>query len=354
MPTGTDANGKLRWGILGTGEIARVFAAGLAETERGTLTAVATRSRPADDLAEAFPGAEIHIGYEALLADPNIDAVYVATPHPMHVANASAAIAAGKHVLCEKPVGINAEEAETLVEAAKRADVFLGEAFMYRLHPQMARVCALVREGRVGRVRMVQASFGFRKEFEADHRLFANALAGGGILDVGGYPMSFARLVAGAAVGKPFRDPVAIKAFGELGETGVDHWTAAIAHFDDGLVAQLSCGVSVALENVARVHGEAGTIEIASPWLAGGRAGGPTSITIIDADGEREVIDFPRERHLYAFEADAAAEAVAAGRREFESPGASLADTLGNMRSLDAWRSEIGLEYASERAAGAA
>src|ERR1700742_5203269 len=179
----------LRWGILGSGRIAREFAEALARSQQGRLVAVASRS---SNIAcvEAFAGARLCHGYDTLLRDPEIDAVYIATPHPQHAEWAIKAAEAGKHVLVEKPMGLTAFEADAMFHASRKAGTFLGEAFMYRLHPQTAQLVDLVKSGTIGEVRMIKSSFGFAMpSFMPEHRLYANDLAGGGILDVGGYPV---------------------------------------------------------------------------------------------------------------------------------------------------------------------
>src|SRR5690606_28311771 len=163
--------GGLAWGILGTGRIAGIVGTAIRESQGARLAAVATRGAPAPELAERFPGARIISGYEALLADPGIEAVYIAGPHPTHVKWAILAAEAGKHVLCEKPLAVNAFEAMAAIEAARGAGVFLMEAMMYRFHPQIAALIDLLAADEIGEVRLIQAAFGFHKPFEAGHRL---------------------------------------------------------------------------------------------------------------------------------------------------------------------------------------
>ncbi|TJX27717.1 MAG: Gfo/Idh/MocA family oxidoreductase, partial [Mesorhizobium sp.] len=174
----------------------------------GTLVAIGARNPDKPGLAESFPGARIVDGYEALLADPEIDAIYIAVPHPGHAQWAIRAAEAGKHVLCEKPLALTAFEADAMMHVARKAGTFLGEAFMYRLHPQTLQLVDLIKSGVIGEIRMIKSSFGFAMpDFMPEHRLYANDLAGGGILDVGGYPVSMVRLIAGAAAGEPFAEP---------------------------------------------------------------------------------------------------------------------------------------------------
>ena len=343
---------KLRWGIIGPGSIAKAFRAGLAGSDNAVLEAIATRDAGRPGLAEEFAGARIVEGYQTLLDDPSIDAVYIATPHPSHAEWAIKAAEAGKHVLCEKPLALSAFEVDAVFHAHRRAGTFAGEAFMYRVHPLTAKLGELVRSGAIGEVRMIQSSFGFQMpKFMPDHRLFANDLAGGGILDVGGYPVSMSRFIAGAAAGKPFLDPVKVAGTAHLGAERTDEWAAATLLFENGIIAQVSCAVFVALDNVLRIHGATGRIEVPDFWFAGGKpgAGGSGKLAIVRPDGSREEIDLGETAHLYSFEAEAATAAIRAGKTELDAPGMSWADSLGNARVLDKWRADAGLEYDIEK-----
>jgi predicted dehydrogenase/aryl-alcohol dehydrogenase-like predicted oxidoreductase len=341
----------VRWGILGPGGIAKAFAGGVAGSRTGRLVAIATRDPGRAGLAETFPGARILGGYEALLADPDVDAIYIATPHPFHAEWAIRAAEAGKHVLCEKPLALTAFEADAMMHAARKAGTFLGEAFMYRLHPQTQRIVELVKSGAIGEVRMIRSSFGFAMpRFMPEHRLYANDLAGGGILDVGGYPVSMARLIAGAAAGKPFAEPDKVFGAAHLGESGVDEWASAVLAFPGGIIADVSCSISLDQDNMLRIFGTKGRIEVPDFWFAGGdRDVGPGRMEVL-RNGEREVIELAETRHLYSFEVDAAGEAILAGRQELAWPGMNWADSLGTLRVLDKWRAASGLEYAIEKA----
>lgn len=343
---------KLRWGILGPGKIAETFAAGLAHSRLGQLVAIGVRDPSRADYAARFPGARILHGYAGLLADPAVDAVYIATPHPHHAEWAIKATEAGKHVLCEKPLGLSAFEGEAMIRAARKAGVFLGEALMYRLHPQTLRLINLIREGAIGDVRLIRSSFGFALSgARPDHRLLANDLAGGGILDVGGYPVSMARLLAGVAADAPFLDPSRVLGTAHLGETGVDEWASALLHFPNGIIAEVSCSVSLAQDNVLRVYGSKGWLEVPDFWFATGHAGGSSTITIHPLQGAAERVMVEEPGWLYAFEADAACEAIAAGLQEFAWPGPDWQDTLGTLRVLDKWRADAKLEYEIEKPA---
>ena len=329
---------KLRWGILGTGAIARKFAKGIAASRTGELAAIGSRATETLDAFLADFPVRGHATYEALLADDGVDAVYISVPHPMHAEWAIRAAQAGRHILCEKPLTMNAAEAEAVIAAARAADVFLMEAFMYRCHPQTARVLELMREGSIGPVRLVQAAFSFRAAWNSAGRLLNPALGGGGILDVGCYCVSMARLIAGVAQGLPFADPDEVKGAGNIGGTGVDEFAIASLKFPGGILAQVATGVRVTLENKVRIYGEEGFIEIPSPWVINGGEPGE-SMLLLHRGGESCEVRVQAERGIYAIEADAVAESIAAR----QSPAMTWADSLGNMRTLDRWRAEAGL-----------
>ena len=344
---------RIRWGLLATGAIAKAFARGVKASETGELAAVGSRSlEKAQAFGAEFGIAACHGSYEALLADLSVEAVYISTPHPLHTEWAFRAAAAGKHVLVEKPIGLNQYEAQAIIEAAAASKVFIMEAYMYRCHPQTSRLVELLRAKAIGDVGVIQATFSFQAGFNAESRLWNNALAGGGILDVGGYTTSIARLVAGAAQGLPFADPVAVSGAGRLHpQTGVDAWAVATLKFTGGIVATLATGVGVNQENVLRIFGSEGNIFVPSPFIASREKALP-GIIVVNRKGEasREIaIDCPVTS--YALEADVCGRAIRAGRQQPDAPAMTWADTLGNIRVQDAWRAAIGLTYEAEKPA---
>ncbi|WP_172124432.1 MULTISPECIES: aldo/keto reductase [unclassified Devosia] len=342
----------VRWGILGPGGIAKAFALGLAQAKSGTLTAIGARNPGKPDLAENFPGARIVDGYQALLDDPEVDAVYISTPHPFHAQWAIKAARAGKHVLVEKPMTLSAAATDAVFHAHRQAGTFAAEAFMYRLHPVTRKLGELIASGAIGEVRMIESSFGFQMpRFMPEHRLFSNDLAGGGIMDVGCYPVSIARFIAGATQNQPFLDPVEVTGTARLNAEGTDDWAAATLTFPNGIIAQVSCAVLVNLDNTLRIMGSEGRIEVPRFWFAGGpnNAGGPGRIDIVRPDGSRQTIDLGIDAHLFSFEAEAASQAILAGKTQLDAPGMSWADSLGNARVLDLWRKEAGVEFAIEQ-----
>jgi predicted dehydrogenase/aryl-alcohol dehydrogenase-like predicted oxidoreductase len=339
----TAPDNKLRWGIIGTGNIASRFASQVPTSAANTVVAVGSRSiDSANAFADKWDIANRHGSYDDLLADPEVDAVYIATPHPMHVEWAIKTAEAGKHVLCEKPLAINKAWAEAMIEAAVANDVFLMEAYMYRCLPQTKLIAQLVRDGELGTVHQIQATFAFASSYRPESRIFADELAGGGILDVGGYPVSMARLIVGAATGQPFADPAAVTAVGHVGETGADEWSVATLFFDGGVTAQVSTGVRLGDDNQVRIYGSEGYLVVEDPWFGGD--GKPTHVTLHKVGEEpRDISAEPAL--IYAAEADA----VAAAIEQRQAPEMSWADTLGNLTVQDAWRKAIGQQYASER-----
>lgn len=334
---------SLRWGIISTGSIANQFARALVTAVSGELVAVASRSyESAVKFALSYPGVTAYEGYQKLLDDPNVDAVYVATPHPMHAEWAIKAARAGKHVLCEKPLSINLPEAQEMVEEARLAGVVLMEAFMYRCHPQTAQLVELIKSGAIGEVRHIVSSFGFQSNGDVNSRLLAAELGGGGILDVGCYAMSMARLIAGAATGQPYADVIELKAVGHIGSAGTDEWSCASASFPDGITAELSCAVSVQMPSEVVVCGSKGKIRVISPWFCN-----HATFELIQADGTVIPQPVPQGLNPYTLEAEVMACRAAAEADHTHAP--TVADTLSNMRALDLWRHQIGLQYPHER-----
>lgn len=328
----------VRWGILGPGTIARQFSRGLEDLTSGKLVAIATRSAPKPDLRVAFPHAKIHVGYDRLLADSNVDAVYISTPHPFHAEWAIKAADAGKHVLCEKPASMNEADTRAMFAAATRNGTFMGEAYMYRQHPLTTLILDLLGAGKIGELRLIRSSFGFATPpLSPDHRLINPALGGGAILDVGGYPMSMARLLAGRTESRDDMEPAALDARILRGATGVDEIATATVTFDNGIIAQLSASIALEQDNVLHLMGTAGRLEVDAFWFCTGKEGGTSRIRFWPIDGPCEVISCTEQRQLYGFQIDAANEAIRQGLTRFNYPGMTEADSIANARSLDRW-----------------
>ena len=338
---------RLRWGILSTGKIAGTLARTLARSRTGELVAVASRSaESAARFADEHHVPRAHGSYQALLADPEVEVVYIATPHPSHAEWAVAAARAKKHILCEKPLAMNLAQVSAVVKAAREQDVFLMEAFMYRCHPQTRELVALLRAGALGRVKAIHASFGFDGVFPPTSRLINNELGGGGILDVGCYPVSMARLIAGVVNGQPFCDPLELQAVGHLGQSSrVDEYSVAICKFPGEILATLATSVQLLQDNVVRVFGSEGRLLLREPWLPA-ESGGFSEILIERAGRAPESIRVAAACSPYEYEVDA----VAAQIERRQAREMTVADSLGNAATLDRWRKAIGLSYAADSA----
>ncbi|HLG64463.1 MAG TPA: Gfo/Idh/MocA family oxidoreductase [Ktedonosporobacter sp.] len=337
---------SLNWGIIGAGGIARIFARGLAQSQTGTLLAIGSRAQETADLF----GEEQHVprrygSYQALLDDQDVQAVYIATPHPMHAEWAIRAAEAGKHILCEKPLALNYREALSIVEAARRHDVFLMEAFMYRCIPQTAKLVELVQAGAIGEVQVIQASFSFHAPFQPEGRLWSNALGGGAILDVGCYCTSMARLIAGVATGIDFAEPTSVTGAAHVGVmTRVDEYAVASLTFPGDIIAQLFTGVQAMGNNTVHIFGSEGSIQVPVPWAPRSQDG--ACVILLqrhDEEKAQEIVVMGNE-DLYAIEADT----VACYLEARQAPMMSWDDSLGNMKTLDQWRAAVGMVYDAE------
>ncbi|MDB5827488.1 MAG: hypothetical protein JWQ73_1708 [Variovorax sp.] len=246
-------NGPLRIGILGAARIARSFVEAVRPSAKVVVTAVASRDgERAAAFAREFGIGRVHASYDALFADPDIDAVYVPLPNNLHAEWSIRAADAGKHVLCEKPLAASAREARAMFAAAEKNGVYLVEAYPYRAQPQTLKVRELVAAGAIGRIQFIQASFGFPLTDAANIRMDPG-LAGGALMDAGSYPVSFVRTVAGAA-------PLRVSAFSRWGTTGVDLTTMATLEYPGGVLAQISCSFATARHRHAFIAGDAGSI----------------------------------------------------------------------------------------------
>ena len=339
---------KLRWGIIATGAIAKCFAENIGASETGTLTAVGSRSEAsAKAFAETHKIAKAYGSYEALIADKDVDAIYVSTPHPQHAEWSIKAIRAGKHVLCEKPFAMGWAESMAIIEEASIHHVTLMEAFMWRCHPQTAKLVELLKANAIGEIGLIQASFGFKAGYNPDGRTWSNALAGGGIMDVGCYAVCASRLIAGAAMGKDFADPEQVSGYAKLAETGVDAVAVGTLKFAGGILAQVSTSVGLNQENVVRIFGADGNIFLPNPWVAD-RTNPPTGKIIVTKNGRTEEIDVPSKMTSFTHEIDFFGRAVFAKQQQAAAPAMTWDDTLSQARTLDRWRQSAGVVYKSE------
>lgn len=340
---------RIKWGVLGTGLMAKWFCHDLPYSETGELYAVASRKqRTAEQFARDYGATKAYGSYEALLADPQVDVVYVALPNHLHCAWTVRSAESGKAVLCEKPLATNAAEAMVLVEACREHRVFLMEAFMYRTHPQTERLVELIKSGAIGEVRLIHAHFSYHMGKQLDNIRLISGYGGGAIMDIGTYAMSMARLLAGAARCEDFAEPLELKGVAHIGEPhGVDEWATATLRFPGDILANLTCGNQVDMLSRVHVWGDTGDIEVLNPWNPAKDMANGTLRLRKRGEVETTDIEFPAERPLYAVEADAVARSISG--LEAPPPCMTWADSLGNMQALDWWRREVGLVFDHEK-----
>lgn len=327
---------RLRWGILATGGIAQAFAADLKLTGFD-VRAVASRSHErAVEFAARFSIPIAHASYAALAADPDVDIVYIATPHPQHVAPALDMIAAGKHVLIEKAFTANAAEARAIRDAAAERGVLAMEAMWTRYLPHMVRIRQLAESGRIGELRGLTADHTQSLSTDPAHRINALELGGGALLDLGIYPISFAWDLFGA--------PASVQATGRLGETGADTEVATMFTYPSGAVATTFSSSRMRGRNEATVIGSDAAIFLDSVWYK------PTRFRVVDQDGTvLEQFESTVEGRGMHYQAAAAERLVAEGN--LTGDVLPIDETVAIMECLDAIREQIGLRYPSDASA---
>lgn len=323
----------IRWGIIGTGNIASVFAKGLTSLADAKLVAVGSRTQEsAQRFAERFHVPRAYSSYTALAHDPDVDIVYISTPHALHYDNTMLCLRAGKAVLCEKPFAINAREAAEMIATARERGLFLMEAMWTRFLPVMVRLRELLADHAIGEIRMLQADFGFRTNVNPQSRLFDPALGGGGLLDVGVYCVSLASHL--------FGPPDQIVGLAEIGTTGVDEQGAVLLGYPGGQLAVLSTAIRTSTPHEATIMGTDGMIRLNRAWWKG------TDLTLMRNGHEAETIACPMEGNGYNYEAAEAGRCLRAGK--LESAIMPLDETLAIMRTLDQIRAQWGVRYPSD------
>lgn len=323
----------IRWGILGTGAIAGRFAEGLRYAPGAELVAVGSRQgRTAEAFADRLNIPHRHASYESLAKDPDVDVVYVATPHPMHADATVLCLSNGKHVLCEKPFALNIDEASRMVAAARGYDRFLMEAMWMRFRPAMVKLRELLAADAIGEVRMIAAELSWKAAFNAENRLFAPALGGGALLDCGVYPISFAAMVMG--------QPAKVTGLPTLGKTGVDEQAGIVLGNDKGQLAVIAISIQANGPRTASILGTRGRIDLPTDWHR------PEALVLYQDGGEPQRFDLPHEGIGYHFEAIEVMDCIRAGKRESET--LPLAETLAIQRTMDELRAQWGIKYPSE------
>ncbi|CAO3642396.1 unnamed protein product [Cunninghamella blakesleeana] len=350
---------SLRWGILGTGNIANTFAKAILVSKKNTLVAVGSRNK---DSAVKFgsiygvPSEQCYGDNDQVLQDANVDIVYISSPHPYHFDMAMKAAKAKKHILLEKPAAITEKQVTKIIQTCQEHQVFLMEAYMYRCHPQTHRLVELIRDektSKIGKVKLIRANFNFDgRPLGPDSRLWKYSDRGGALLDIGGYPLSLARLVAGAVQQKNFTDPIKLQGIAHIQEdTKVDEWVIGSLEFENGITAQLLAGVFADDDCSVEILGSKGKFRIPNLWRPDlSDLLGPVQIEFTSFDNsnevqvKKEIISIPLEHNnLYTFEADAVADAIE--KKQLQCEYMSWDDTLGQARAMDKWRYEVGLKF---------
>jgi predicted dehydrogenase len=334
----------LRLGVLGTGNIARQFIAGARASRRCRIAAVGSRQvANARLLADEFAIERAHGNYTALIDDATIEAVYIALPNALHFEWTIRALHAGKHVLCEKPLAVRAEQAKEMFATAEREGKRLIEAVMYRSHPQTRAILELLHRGEIGDLKMVRTSFCLRTRKPDGNVRFQRELAGGALLDVGCYCVDFSRLVMG-------EEPSNIVAAGHLWTSGVDDFVTATLSFPSGRIATFQCALLVQADNTAMICGTDGFMEIPVPWkpasqssisvvrMTPPRMDGAVGPTLTPA---RSTYSINAGSDVYAIEVDHFATAIL----DNAPPAILPHDSIANATILDTIRQQIGLSY---------
>jgi len=307
----------IRWGILSTARIGGRLVEGASKTDAAEIVAVASRDgATAQAFADAYGIPRAHGSYEALLADPDVEAVYIPLPNSMHVGWSVRALQGGKHVLCEKPLDRRPDEVARAFDVAEEQGLVLSEAFMWRHSPQTRRLRGLLDEGAVGAVRLVRACFSFALAGDVDVRLDP-ALDGGGLMDVGCYCVSGARLVAG--------EPVSVSAQAVTSPRGVDMRLSGLLRFDGDVLGVVDCGLDMYNRSELEIVGSEGRLLLADPWHA------ITPQIVVERGLERTIVEV-EAADSYALELDDMAAAIVGER----APLLGRADALGQARTIDA------------------
>jgi predicted dehydrogenase len=326
---------KIRWGILGCGRIAAKFADALRQVQNAELVAVGSRSKEnADTFGETWQAPRRYGSYEQLANDKDVDVIYVATPHNLHAENSILCLNAGKHVLCEKPLAVNAAQGQAMIRCACANKRFLMEAMWTRFLPLMDKVRQLLAEKAVGDVRMLFADFCFRDDDRAaHHRLYDLHLAGGALLDVGVYPIALSSMI----FGKPSR----IHSDAVIEHTGVDVQNAMILKFSMGQMAVLSSGVQAETPQEAAIVGTEGIIRLHHAWWRSNK------LTLIRHGKEEQTIEVPSQDNGFVYEIQAVHQDLCDGR--LENALMPLDESLSILHTMDTIRGQWGLRYPFEQ-----
>lgn len=324
---------KIKWGILGAGKIAGKFADALKQVADAKLLAIGSRTIDnANTFGDTHNIPRRYGSYAQLVADSDLDIIYIATPHHLHAECAILCLGAGRHVVCEKPLAVSAPQARTMIDSARANNRFLMEAMWTRFLPLMDKVRQLLAEHAIGDVRTLMADFGFRAGDNANPRLTQPELAGGALLDVGVYTLALSSMLFGR--------PANIQSAAAIGPTGVDDQNASILTFGQGRIAMLYSAIQTESPHEAHILGTAGRIHIHKPWWRGSK------LSLIRPEQPEQTFELPTHENGFIYEILAAHEDLRNGRTE--NALMPLGESLAILETMDTIRAQWGLQYPFE------
>lgn len=319
-----------RWGILGPGKIAAKFATALNYVDGAEVFAVASRDQQrAKDFAENFGALRVYADYESLAKDPEVDIIYIATPHAYHHEHVLMCLRHHKPVVCEKPFALHHRQVEEMLATARKENVFLLEGMWTSFMPFLKKIESLIADGVIGDPNFLRADFGFNLPFDGNSRLYDIKLGGGSLLDVGIYPLFLATKLLG--------QPVAIKSFGKLASTGADEYCQAILQYDSGATANIFSAITTQTGITAEIAGSKGRIEIHNPWFKA------TDFTVhVDGKGS-EHFSFPHGSNGFEHEIKEVMACLDKGLKE--APSMPLEFSLSLSKLIDTIKEQVGVVY---------
>ncbi|WP_417623451.1 Gfo/Idh/MocA family protein [Paremcibacter congregatus] len=321
---------RISWGIMGCGNMAQSFCRDLILSDHAVIAAACSRKMSsARALADQFDIAVVTDDFEAMLSAPDIDIIYIATPHTEHHSQSLQALRAGKHVLCEKPMALNQRQAREIINLAREKRLFFMEALWTRFFPALKKVRTLINKGAIGAPRLLTADFGYAMAFDPTSRVFNPDLAGGALLDVGIYPLALSRFLFGA--------PLSLTGEAHIGPSGIDETNSLHLRHEKDVLSQLASAVTVETPQEAVIMGELGRITIAREWWR------PDRFRLTQNDGAEEEFSFPLKGQGYLYEIEAVEKCLQTNITE--CPDMPHAESLGLLQNMDQLRQQWKLYY---------
>ncbi len=320
----------IKWGILGPGKIAHKFAEGLRHVTNSELFAIGSRDyRKAQEFANQYNAKRVYGSYLELVNDPDVDIIYIATPHNLHFENTMFCLENGKSVLCEKPFAVNEKEVRQMIEKAREKNLFLMEALWSRFLPHIIKAKEFIDNGAIGELKFMKGDFGFNSPFDPNSRIFKRELIGGSLMDVGIYPVFLSTYLLGM--------PQKIVSHAGIGPTGVDHNCSICFSYENDLISVLYSSVVARTEVTAEIHGTKGKIVFNEQWFR------PVPFYMVDEYGNRRDFDFNFKGNGYNYEAEEAAKCILEGKTQ--SDLMSWNDSLNLIKLLDEIRRQCNISY---------